>query len=647
MNPSTTQLQYGQSAPLPQPLQLRAGPLTAIFEPHTGFLRYVRLGDHEIIRAIYGAIRDQNWATIPPVFSNVLPEVSKDSFRITFDAHCRNEIVDYAWRGIITGDASGQIAYQFDGEARSAFQRNRIGLCVHHPIVECAGKSCAIEHDSGVVEKVAFPRSISAEQPFFDVRAITHEVATTGVQAQIRFAGDVFETEDQRNWTDASFKTYSTPLALPAPVAVRPGDGVSQSVTLSLQGYSRPVLPVLHGRPPQISVATTPVLTLPALGLCVAGHNEALTSREIERLRVLKLSHLRVDLDLASPNYVSLLQRAAKEAELVNAGLHLALTLSSNAVEELASLPRHLADIKPRVLLWLAFPKGDGVADGNLVSIVQAFLQQHARGALLAAGTKQFFAEINRFRPPPDSPAFPCYSINPQVHQTDVVTLVENLMAQASTAETAREFSPKPVVASPITLKSPFNPEMRLAARGPGVLPADVDARQSSLFGAGWTLGSIARLAATGNVHSLTYYDTTGWRGVMETEAGSPLPDKFPSRAGSVYPVYHLLADIGEFPTRQVYPTHSSHPLSVEALTLSDGKRRRILVASYSTEPLEVKIKTGTCRARIRYLDEKNATAAMENPEEFRVAPGATCDSVAGKVELRLLPFALARVDID
>ena len=33
--------------------------------------------------------------------------------------------------------------------------------------------------------------------------------------------GDVFEMEDQRNWTDASFKTYCTPLRQPFP-ATRP-----------------------------------------------------------------------------------------------------------------------------------------------------------------------------------------------------------------------------------------------------------------------------------------------------------------------------------------------------------------------------------------------------------------------------------------
>src|SRR5688572_28277312 len=146
---ANTIFQYGRSEPHPKPLELRACPLTAIFEPHTGFLRYVRLGDHEIIRAIYGAIRDVNWATSPPEISNLKAEVARDSFQISFDIRCRSQVVDYAWHGTISGDPSGQIIYKFEGEARSEFQRNRIGLCVHHPITECVGKACTIEHDSG------------------------------------------------------------------------------------------------------------------------------------------------------------------------------------------------------------------------------------------------------------------------------------------------------------------------------------------------------------------------------------------------------------------------------------------------------------------------------------------------------------------
>jgi len=205
------------------------------------------------------------------------------------------------------------------------------------------------------------------------------------------------------------------------------------------------------------------------------------------------------------------------------------------------------------------------------------------------------------------------------------------------------------VVISPITLRIRNNADApRESAGSLTELPTDVDPRQMSLFGAGWTLGSIARLAATANVHSLTYFETTGWRGIMEADSGPPLANRFPSLAGSVFPMFHVFADIAEFPGRQIYPTHSTHPLLAEGLTLFEsGGRRRVLVANLTADPQDLKIKTGTCHARVRYLDETNAEGAMRDPEGFRTQNGAPMESVAGKIELKLLPYGLARVDIE
>ncbi len=49
-------LYYGKDEPLPDRKQLRAGPLSLIFE--AGDLRYIRLGNQEILRRVYVAIRD-------------------------------------------------------------------------------------------------------------------------------------------------------------------------------------------------------------------------------------------------------------------------------------------------------------------------------------------------------------------------------------------------------------------------------------------------------------------------------------------------------------------------------------------------------------------------------------------------------------
>ena len=64
--------------------------------------------------------------------------------------------------------------------------------------------------------ETAFPLAISPDQPFADMRALTHEVAP-GLRATVRMTGETFESEDHRNWSDASFKHYCTPISPAVP----------------------------------------------------------------------------------------------------------------------------------------------------------------------------------------------------------------------------------------------------------------------------------------------------------------------------------------------------------------------------------------------------------------------------------------------
>jgi len=207
------------------PIPLRAGPVTAVFEPSIAFLRYVKYGDSEIIRGLYAAVRDKVWGTVAPRVSNVVTEARADSFRLTFDVDNLEGDVDFGWRGVITGDAKGTIRFEFNGRARSTFMKNRLGFAVLHPIKECAGKACTIEKAGGLKQSGKFPDAIAPHQPFLDMAAISHEVAP-GVTAEVRFEGDLFEMEDHRNWTDCNYKTYCTPLAKPYPVEVKSGQEV-------------------------------------------------------------------------------------------------------------------------------------------------------------------------------------------------------------------------------------------------------------------------------------------------------------------------------------------------------------------------------------------------------------------------------------
>ena len=637
-------LLYGHEELPAKPLALRAGALTMNFEPDKAFLRYVRLGDHEIVRNIYAVVRDQNWNTIAWKVSNLKTDVRADSFEITFDVDCNEREVQYFWKGAVRGAPAGEITFSFEGEAKSSFRRNRIGICVLHPVTECAGKAVTLEHTNGTREETAFPKAIAPWQPLGDVRAITQEVAS-GVRAEVRFEGEVFETEDQRNYGDASFKTYSTPQDLPKPVAVNIGDRVQHKVTITLiNPDQKKVLPVVQGRGAQLSISTTPVLAKPALGLHMAKHGQPLSQLEAERIRALQLSHLRADLTFAG-DWKAELHSAAEQTNQLRLPLQCGLHFGPNAESELAEFVRELESVRPKVSLWVVYQDGQPMAPPEVVQLARRQLAAFGPQILVAAGATPFFTEFNRHRPPADSTALPCYPNTPQVHLKDPVTMIENVADILETIESAKTISAQQVVVAPITLKPwhkvPKGPD-NIAS---GQLPGDVDPRQMSLFGAAWTLAHMSRIALSPHVHSATYFETTGWRGLMETADGSPLPAQFFSIPGSVFPIYHVFSEMADF--NRVCPTHSTHPLQVEGLTLLNAQnRKRILVANLLPKEQEIKIKTGTCDARVKRLNADTAEEAMRSPEKFRAEAGAEAKSVSGKIELVLAPYEIARVDV-
>ena len=634
---------YGKDEPLPDRKELRAGPLSLIFE--AGDLRYIRLGNREILRRVYVAIRDRNWNTLPSVLSNLQIEHTNDSFHITYNVENRHGGIDFFWKGTIIGDAQGTITFIMEGQARSTFLRNRAGICVLHPMRECAGLPCRVEKVDGSVELGEFPKYISPHQPFLDVREISHEVVPN-LHAEVRFDGDNFEMEDQRNWTDASFKTYSTPLRVPHPVEIRTGTKISQSVKLTLRNSRISV----RNRDTRLifSISSHSEVRLPRIGLALAHHGQALTQKEFERLKTLNLSHLRVDVNLTHLNYDSVLRRANCEAKTLGVPLEIALTLSDAAARELNQLGEVLEKVKPAVCTWLIFHSEEASTSEKWVELARKSLKRYAADAKIGAGTNAFFTELNRGRPPVSALDLVCYSMNPQAHAFDNASLVETLEAQASTVESARQFiGGLPIAVTPITLKARFNPavtgpETELT---PGEMPAQVDVRQMSLFGAGWTVGSLKYLSESG-VFSVTYYETTGWRGVMETEDGSLLPEKFLSYPGWVFPMYHVFADVGEFAGAMVVPTTSSDALRLDGIALHKNGTTRILLANLTSESQQVTVHNTAQTVTLRELNENNAQNAMASPETFLNESGERLQTAAGNLELSLLPYTIARIDM-
>jgi len=643
-------LYYGSEKSPPERIELRAGPLSMIFEPETAFLRYLRLGDREVLRGIYVAVRDRNWGTVSPEVSQLNLETAEDAFHLSFEVRCRQREIDFAWKGVVAGDPTGTVSFTMDGTARSTFLRNRIGFCVLHPIRACAGQPCVVEKTDGTLEHGSFPYEISPHQLFLDMRAISYE-ALPDLSVQVRFAGDVFEMEDQRNWTDASYKTYCTPLSEPLPVKIEEGTELSQSITVTLEGdvSSKPIQVGQSSSEVVCTVEEGPSTPLPRIGLGVASHGGTLNERERERLKALYLDHLRVDLDLSDLGYGDVLERAALEADALGISLDVALFLTDAAERELDAVVEDVGRVNPRVSTWLVFHKAETSTTAPWVGLARRYLSVCDPEAKIGGGTNAYFTELNRDRPPAEALDLVCYSLNPQVHAFDNASLLETLEGQAETVKSARRFvGDLPLAVTPVTLRPRFNPDATGAEPElrPGELPPEVDVRQMSLLGAGWTLGSLKHLSE-GGIRRATYYETTGWRGVMETKVGSRSP--FRSIPGAVFPLYHVLADVGEFAGGCVVPSTSSAPLCVTGMVLCKEDRTRILLANLGPEPRHVRLihsGLGAC-ATVKHLNETNAERAMCSPESFRADPGDRAPISGEALELRLMPYSLARIDTE
>lgn len=644
----TSVLWYGADRPPTESLLLRAGPLTALFEPDLGFLRYIRLGEREVLRGIYVAVRDRDWGTVQPDVSHLRLTRDDDSFLLEFDVTCREGAIDFAWHGSIAGTARGTIVFSMRGAASSRFLRNRIGFCVLHPIDECSGHACRIEHVDGRVEASRFPTLISPHQPFKDMRAISHEVIA-GVWAEVRFTGDTFEMEDQRNWSDASFKTYCTPLGLPFPVEITKGTKVEQTVELSLTGELKGTRTAPRDDSRTIFRMTPgPSSPLPNIGLQVAGHGQPLSETEVARLQELNLRHLRVDIPLYEPTWPATLELAADQARALRVGLEAALFLGPSPGDELAVLAEELRKVGPPLARWLIFRVGEAVPDTRWIRLARRHLAAYDGDIPIGSGSPGNFTELNRGRPRIEPLDFVCYSANPQVHAFDNRSLVETLPMYENQVETARSFvGSLPISVTPLTLRpstSPATPRRGEGGVTGGDLPPSVDLRQMSLFAGGWTVGAIKHISQA-RISSVTCFETTGWHGVMETEAGSRAPNLFRSIPGAVFPIYHVLADVGEWASPEVVPSASSDSLAVEGIVILGEGRRRAILANLTFEYRSVRIEGWHTPARLRVLDESNAERAMRAPEAFRAQVGDPIRPSGAAIELTLGPYAIARVD--
>lgn len=454
------------------------------FKVVEGALRTLHWNGVEVIRGVECPLRDENWATYPQETTVEAWDEVTGTYRREFS------VAGGTVSAVLTvvfqpeGTLTASLTLQVDQD----FLTNRAGFVVLHPLDGVAGYPLEIVHSNGTTEHTHFPRFIAPSQPAFDIVALKHELF--GIEVAYTFSGDVFEMEDQRNWADASFKTYCRPLALPTPYRLAAGETVHQEIQVQLtsrnresqQNLSLEILEQDNQEEAENKPQTAPTEILVAVEKDWAEPNPDLAGLPI----LLRLY----------PNDTGAEDWVGKVAEGREVDLEVVIPDGVSPQTHLFSIANSLKaqGIYPRNVIALpeaylksyqpsgAWPQGATPTDAAKAA---RFVFPEAR---IGVGMFTNFAELNRCRPEPGVGDYLTFSITSIVHTADDESVEQTRRCIPHLLESAKAMAPGlPIRLGLVSIGMRTNPY------GVGVVPnpelaikpmVQADQRQHTLFAA-------------------------------------------------------------------------------------------------------------------------------------------------------------------
>jgi hypothetical protein len=573
---------YGTHEREPESRILTAGPLAVTLQD--GNLRMLRFHGHEVLRAVSFLVRDKDWGTCAADITSLAVDSGSDSFSITYRARFTAPDGAHLACSIAISGARDGLSFAADCVSDADFETARAGFALLHPVVGVAGQPVEVEHANGSVEQATWPDRIDPWQPFKEIAAITHRVAP-GIAATTRFEGDVFEMEDQRNWTDGSYKTYVRPLALPWPYKIPSGSPFSQRVSVAIhaQADAVPASRVDEA----ISLRITPTkVKLPEIGIglraeCIVDERAA-----VDRLKTLGAEHLIAHFDPVAGHGLSALQGYAEIAG--KSGLRITLELAVPCRRPLDEEMTEFAGLVAQAGLKLdtlfvcpsvdrqSTPPGSKWPECPPLEDVYAAARAAFPGVRLGGGMMSYFTELNRKRVPGDLIDYVSHCTNPIVHAADDLSVMQTFEALAHvTASTRAIYGDKPYRIGPSTIAMRQNPYGSATKDNPGLsrIPmANVDPRHNGQYGAAWTLAYAATVASAG-LEVLTLSTLAGSSGLIAGE-------REPAAAGEFRPLAHVIARLGALSGKAYHAVETSRPDAVLGLAVPG----RLLLANITPE---------------------------------------------------------------
>ncbi|MBE2276675.1 MAG: hypothetical protein IAE87_10290 [Rhodobacteraceae bacterium] len=527
---------------------LRAGPLEASFD--NGALRWIRWNGIEVLRAVMFLVRTPGWGTPAPMITALEIGETADRFTVSYDAHYGTPGTGVKVGVRLTGEVSGRLRAEALIRAEAPFETNRTGFVILHPLDGFAGTEVTVGHALSPGRDLVIPAQISPGQPVMDMQVITHR-PVPGLAVETRFEGDIFEMEDHRNWSDASFKTYSRPIGLPYPYLLDPAAPVTQTVTVTMTdtGATAPAASV-------VEVPEAAGQRLPDYALPLDHPDDAAAALDHSgALRALAPAWLLLRHDTTRGAATADLAPLAALLDLTGARLEVQAILESatagEADAELAALAARFssAGITPARIGAFArideqsFQPGEARPPHPAEADIAAALATHFPQSEKIGGTPAFFTEFNRKRPQPALWGGLSFATTPVVHAADDASVMETLQSLPHILASARALSDgTPLLIGPTGIGArinPYGPGPSDNAPGSREGMAARDPRQRGLYAAAWTVGYLARIAAFAPVR-FAFGAATGPFGLISTRQDHARPYWDEQPEGALYPLYHV-----------------------------------------------------------------------------------------------------------
>ena len=591
---------FGTETSSAQPEPVVLGPLSVLID--SSGIRQLSWNNTEVLRGLIVAVRDANWGNAAA--EDIQQDISCNECHFSLKRHACYFAGALETELTLSATNRGELTAKLTLTAHRDVQLNRAGFSLLHPLQGVSGQPLTIVHKNGSQQTTGFPAKITPSQPALDIVSMRHQI--DGIDVTINFEGEVFEMEDQRNWSDASFKTYCRPLALPFPYTLAKGETVQQSVRILL-GNAKATASAANAETAKFVKRTG------APEILLASQSDWQNTQSLPALGILARFETGANID---PDYLTSLNKKIQQS---GAYLDAEIVVSDgdHPAKDIAQIAMQLnaANITPRHVIALPIdylkshqpsgPRPDGATPKQCADAVTTAFPNSQTGV----GMLTNFTEFNRCPPADGIGGYITHGNAAIVHAADDMSVLQTLetlpqiFASAQALSGGRDY--RLGLVSIGMRGNPYGASLNDNAKMQRMTMTADDPRQQGIFAAAYAIG-VATMVAQSGIDAVALAATAG-------------PFSMTNDDLSLRPIYHAIKALSTISGQAVTPLFDL-PSSIIGLSFEGG----MIVANCGLNPVSLDCP----HDQVAILNVATFDTAAQNPDWIKMAEKAVGKTV-------------------